>query len=195
MVEAMTAMPTVQFAWRRTPPPFLIGGAEVSQQLLAEEFAAVGWNVLYLGCYEPPWKAPSDLPAMKKHLLERGIPYEEADGELRYAYNGVRCRAVVQDRLPTALNAMLRQHAPDLLITSQEGAADLAAQARRRGVRVAAWLHSVFVDQPRRPRWPTAPRYGRIAFRRVPRPRTRADQRDRFLSAFHAATPATASDR
>ncbi|GHB74198.1 hypothetical protein GCM10010377_75730 [Streptomyces viridiviolaceus] len=135
--------PTVLFAWRRTPPPFLIGGAEVSQQLLAEEFAASGWNVLYLGCHEPPWKAPSDLPPMKKHLVEHRIPYEETAGDLRYVSNGVHCRAVRQGRLPAALDAMLRRHAPDLLITAQEGASELVVQARRRGVKVAAWLHSV----------------------------------------------------
>ncbi|UIX32834.1 hypothetical protein [Streptomyces sp. GQFP] len=37
-------MPTVLFAWRRTPPPLLIGGAEVTQQLLAEELARSGWR-------------------------------------------------------------------------------------------------------------------------------------------------------
>ncbi|GHE24827.1 hypothetical protein GCM10017778_00670 [Streptomyces vinaceus] len=47
--------PTVVFVWRRTPPPLLIGGAEVSQQLLAEEFVRAGWRVVYLGSHEAPW--------------------------------------------------------------------------------------------------------------------------------------------
>ncbi|MET8050426.1 glycosyltransferase [Streptosporangium sp. NPDC005286] len=135
---------TVVFAWRRIPPPFLIGGAEVSQQLLAEEFAAAGWRTLYLASHEPPWSTTSQLPSMLRHLTCTGTPVEhqESTAELRYRWNGVDVRVVPQARLATALQTALDKFTPDLVITSQEGSADLAAAARSRTT-VAGWLHSV----------------------------------------------------
>ncbi|WP_405819608.1 glycosyltransferase [Streptomyces sp. NBC_01390] len=135
-------MPTVLFAWRRTPPPLLIGGAEVSQQLLAEEFADAGWQVTYLGSHEAPWNRASELPALRGQLGTHDVPYEVRHQEVRYKWNGVHCRAVAQDWIHSAFATALAELAPDLVITSQEGAADLAAQARHT-TQVAAWLHSV----------------------------------------------------
>ncbi|MFI6496647.1 glycosyltransferase [Nonomuraea typhae] len=135
---------TVIFAWRRVPPPFLIGGAEVSQQLLAEEFAAAGWRTLYLASHEPPWSGTSDLPAMHRHLTSVGTTckYRQDTAELRYSWNGVAVQVVPQNRLPTALEEALESLSPDLMVTSQEGSADLVAAARSRTT-VVGWLHSV----------------------------------------------------
>lgn len=135
-------MPSVLFAWRRIPPPLLIGGAEVSQQLLAEEFAAAGWQVTYLGSHEAPWNRTSELAVLRRHLVAHDVPYEVRQQEVRYGWNGVDCRAVAQDRIHAAFAAALAELSPDLVITSQEGAAELAAQARGT-TQVAAWLHSV----------------------------------------------------
>ncbi|MFJ6047653.1 glycosyltransferase [Streptomyces sp. NPDC092307] len=137
----MTA-PTVVFAWRRTPPPLLIGGAEVSQQLLAEEFARSGWQVLYLGSHEAPWNGSAQFGHLRSHLQAHGTEWEEVGREVRYRWNGVLCRAVPQDRVEKILREVLAQVRPELVITSQEGAADIAAIARRTS-RVAGWLHSV----------------------------------------------------
>ncbi|WP_432064653.1 glycosyltransferase [Streptomyces sp. C10-9-1] len=137
----MTA-PTAVFAWRRTPPPLLIGGAEVSQQLLAEEFARAGWRVVYLGSHEAPWNGSAQVGHLRAHLQAHGIEWEEAGEELRYRWNGVSCRAVTQDRLEKTLREVLSEVRPALVVTSQEGAADIAALARRTS-RVAGWLHSV----------------------------------------------------
>lgn len=135
---------TVVFAWRRIPPPFLIGGAEVSQQLLAEEFANAGWRTIYLASHEPPWGTTSQLPSMLRHLTGTATPVEhrEHSAELRYRWNGVDVRAVTQAQLSKALQAAIDEFTPDLMITSQEGSADLAAAARSRTT-VAGWLHSV----------------------------------------------------
>ncbi|MFJ8253272.1 glycosyltransferase [Streptomyces sp. NPDC094466] len=135
-------MPTVLFAWLRTPPPLLIGGAEVTQQLLAEEFAASSWRTLYLGSHEAPWDQSSQLPEFRVFLHSRATPYEETRGVLRYEWNGVACTAVPQDRVMSTLSGMLTRERPDIVITSQEGAAELAAQARSTSL-VAGILHSV----------------------------------------------------
>ncbi|MFI8372392.1 glycosyltransferase [Streptomyces sp. NPDC085466] len=135
-------MPTALFAWRRTPPPFLIGGAEVTQQLLAEELAAAGWQVTYLGSHEAPWDGTTQLPGMRTHLDTHGIPYDEAEGTLRYRWNGVACSALTQDNVERGLGGFLQDLRPDVVFTSQEGAAELAAQARPTSL-VAGLLHSV----------------------------------------------------
>ncbi|MEU8269878.1 glycosyltransferase [Sphaerisporangium sp. NPDC049002] len=132
------------FAWRRIPPPFLIGGAEVSQQVLAEQFAAAGWRTLYLASHEPPWATTSMLPAILGHLNRSAIAYDYQAGnrELHYLSNGVRIRVVAQNVLIKVLDTTLREERPDLVITSQEGSAELAAHARTK-TKVLGWLHSV----------------------------------------------------
>ncbi|WP_328763165.1 MULTISPECIES: glycosyltransferase [unclassified Streptomyces] len=135
-------MPTALFAWRRTPPPFLIGGAEVTQQLLAEELAAAGWHVIYLGSHEAPWDGTTQRADMRTYLDAHRAPYEDARGALRYRWNGVDCIAVSQDRVEPVLGSMLVDLRPDIVFTSQEGSAQLAAQARP-SAPVAGLLHSV----------------------------------------------------
>ncbi|MEV7971158.1 glycosyltransferase [Sphaerisporangium sp. NPDC088356] len=140
----MTSAGTVVFVWRRIPPPFLIGGAEVSQQLLAEQFAAAGWRTIYLASHEPPWSGVCELSSMVRHLTGSRIIVDlrEAQQELRYAWNGVDVRVFPQDRLLAELRRVLQDVRPDLVVTSQEGSAELAALARP-FTTVAGWLHSV----------------------------------------------------
>lgn len=135
-------MPTALFAWRRTPPPLLIGGAEVTQQLLAEELTAAGWQTVYLGSHQAPWDQAEQLPQLRAFLDAHHTPYEETRGELRYLWNGVDCIAVPQHRTKSVLSGLLSGLRPDVVFTSQEGAADLAAQARPTAL-VAGILHSV----------------------------------------------------
>ncbi|MFD4634759.1 glycosyltransferase [Streptomyces sp. NPDC058284] len=135
-------MPTVLFAWRRTPPPLLIGGAEVTQQLLAEEFAAAGWQVVYLGSHQAPWDQTTQLPQLRSLLDAHRSPYEEDQRGLRYRWNDVDCIAVPQEGITSALHELLAGLRPDVVFTSQEGAADLAEQARPAAL-VTGILHSV----------------------------------------------------
>jgi hypothetical protein len=137
-------MPAVLFAWRRCVPPFLVGGAEVSQQLLAEEFVSAGWQVTYLGSHETPWNGVSELDVMRRQLALWGVHhiYAEARGELRYSWKGVDCRSVPQAGMFSTLNAVLRAGSPELVVTSQEGSAVLAKQATTLAP-VAGWIHSV----------------------------------------------------
>ncbi|MFJ9817678.1 glycosyltransferase [Streptomyces sp. NPDC101151] len=135
-------MPTALFAWRRTPPPFLIGGAEVTQQLLAEELAAAGWHVTYLGSHEPPWNAEDQRAAMRTHLESRGLPYEENRETLSFRWQGLDCFSLPQERLEPELRRLLGRLRPDVVFTSQEGSAELAVLARPQAL-VAGLLHSV----------------------------------------------------
>ncbi|MFE7709135.1 glycosyltransferase [Streptomyces sp. NPDC057486] len=135
-------MPTALFAWRRTPPPFLIGGAEVTQQLLAEELAAAGWHVTYLGSYEAPWGGPGQLPGMRVHLDAQHVPYDEVDGALHYRWNGIQCAALSQNNVEHVFGDLLAALRPEAVFTSQEGSAELAALARPTAL-VAGLLHSV----------------------------------------------------
>lgn len=135
-------MPTALFAWRRTPPPLLIGGAEVTQQLLAEEFAQAGWQVVYLGSHQAPWDQAEQLPQIRAFLDAHATPYEETRNALRYQRHGADCIAVPQKRIASALRSLLSELRPDVVFTAQEGAADLAAQARPTSL-VAGILHSV----------------------------------------------------
>lgn len=139
----MTA-PTVVFVWRRIPPPFFIGGAEISQQLLAEEFAAAGWHTVYLASHEPPWSQTSDLPAMLQHLRATGVAHtvDRDRQRLQYTWNGVHVHVLPQHQLASELDRAVDALSPELAVTSQEGAAELAAAIRDR-VTVAGWLHSV----------------------------------------------------
>ena len=133
----------VLFAWRRMTPPFLIGGAEVSQRLLAEQFAEAGWQVIYLGAHEPPWQAPSDLETMTARLADSGeYEFDRSADVLRYCWRGIRCYAASQAAIGGLLDKLLAKYRPDLVITSQEGSADLAETARLRA-KVIGWLHSV----------------------------------------------------
>ncbi|MGW3385610.1 glycosyltransferase [Streptomyces cinereoruber] len=135
-------MPTALFAWRRTPPPFLIGGAEVTQQLLAEELAAAGWRVTYLGSHEAPWDGATQLRDMRAHLDRHRVPYDEADGTLRYRWNGVECVALPQNNVKHELGSLLGELRPDVVFTAQEGSARLAELAKPTTL-VAGLLHSV----------------------------------------------------
>ena len=133
----------VLFAWRRTTPPFLIGGAEVSQRLLAEEFARADWQVIYLGAHEPPWQAAGELDTMIARL-DGTYEYELDKGTdvLRYVWRGVHCFAAPQGAITKLLGELMTRYNPDLVVTSQEGSAELAETARRR-TKVVGWLHSV----------------------------------------------------
>ncbi|MFI8514045.1 glycosyltransferase [Streptomyces sp. NPDC085460] len=135
-------MPTALFAWRRTTPPFLIGGAEVTQQLLAEELAAAGWHVTYLGSHEPPWNGDDQLAEMRTHLASQRCPYEESGKTLSYRWQGMDCLSLPQERLEPELRRLLGRLRPDVVFTSQEGSAELVVLARPKAL-VAGLLHSV----------------------------------------------------
>ncbi|WP_107429946.1 glycosyltransferase [Streptomyces sp. CB00316] len=124
------------------PAPFLIGGAEVTQQLLAEELAAAGWHVSYLGSHEAPWNGATQLPGMRAHLDAHRVPYDEAEGALLYQWNGVDCSALMQNNVEHVSGGLLRALRPDIVFTAQEGSARLAALARPTAL-VAGLLHSV----------------------------------------------------
>lgn len=130
--------------WRRYTPPFLLGGAEVSQKLLATEMVNAGWHVLYVGSYEAPWSDLSQLTYIKRNLHQWGIHYtfDNVVNVLQYQWNGIKCFAASQKGIIALLEVLLRRFTCELVITSQEGSA-LLAQAGKRRAPVAGWIHSV----------------------------------------------------
>lgn len=135
-------MRTAIFAWRRYTPPFLIGGAEVSQRLLAEELARLGWRVIYLGSHEPPWKRMSELEEIKRTLDDWNVNHTLNDSRIRYRWNGVDCHSVPQADISSVLKKFLGKLTCDLVVTSQEGSGILARNARHHAP-VAGWIHSI----------------------------------------------------
>ncbi|MFI5831684.1 glycosyltransferase [Streptomyces sp. NPDC051578] len=187
-------MPTALFAWRRTPPPFLIGGAEVTQQLLAEELAVAGWRVTYLGSHEAPWDGATQLPDMRAHLHRHRVPYDEANGTLRYWWDGVECVALTQNNVEQELGSLLGELRPDVVFTAQEGSARLAELAKPTTL-VAGLLHSVSATGlgvlTGRPHYGLA--VSKFVRDRAPRtPRTRIDV---VYPPFARPRPATDTER
>lgn len=135
--------PSVLFVWRRFPPPFLIGGAEVSQALLAEQLAQAGWSVTYVGSHEPPWGGASKLAEFEDQLSGWSVEYESDPNTstLAYSWRGVECICTPQ----AAIESVLRRVVEDsctALVTSQEGSAELAAIAAH-STPVIGWIHSI----------------------------------------------------
>jgi glycosyltransferase involved in cell wall biosynthesis len=125
------------FVWQRAPPPFRIGGAEVSQEVLARSLIAHDWSVTYLGCFDLPWGGD-----LRRELSEQVKLGDESDDRcLYYEQAGIRCVCCAQVDLERALVGILRAGV-DVVFCSQEGAGNLARIARS-SARVVGWLHSV----------------------------------------------------
>lgn len=135
--------PTVVFAWRRYPPPFLIGGAEVSQALLAAQLADAGWNVAYVGSHEPPWGGESLIKEFSNQLRQWSISVEfnASSDTLVYSWRGVRCVSAPQ----AAIEGWLKKLSAEgcvAVVTSQEGSVELARLGAQQAP-VIGWVHSV----------------------------------------------------
>ncbi len=143
----MSTMPKILFAWRRSTPPFFMGGAEVSQRILAERLVTAGYDVSYLGSYVHPRDYRLDESSeMRSYFVGHGIAYERLDGthghEIEYSFNGIRCTMVAQEGLVPVLRRELRQ-GHDIVFCSQEGADEICQVANEGGHTVVGWIHSI----------------------------------------------------
>jgi glycosyltransferase involved in cell wall biosynthesis len=132
----------ILFAWMRPAPPFFIGGAEISQQLLAEKFVQTGYHVTYLGTHT---SIRSDdkgrLAKYTKYLGDTGIPYDVRSMTLSYTYKTIKCV------MPEAKDFMLAlerevKNKPLLVFTAQEYSDDIASYCHSRQIRTVGWIHS-----------------------------------------------------
>lgn len=128
----------ILFCWRRLPPPGFIGGAEITEALIAAHIASLGHQVTFIGSTEPPWPTHRPYPNLEDVCRACGISYTRTSDGIEYDHRGVRCIAVPQARIDT----MLARHLPkvSLLWTSQEGSPEIAAGFTGP---VASYAHSV----------------------------------------------------
>lgn len=133
----------VLFAWRRPPAPAFIGGAEISQRLLAEALVREGHRVSYIGGHEHSRTGEPELPRLLRGLRHLGV-HPEHDGANGYDYQwrGVSCTALPQHRIKAAINHIIETDPPDAVITSQEGASELLSLVPAH-ITTIGWLHSV----------------------------------------------------
>lgn len=128
----------ILFCWRRLPPPGFVGGAEITEALVAAHFASLGHQVTFIGSSEPPWPTQRPYPDIEEMCRATGTSYTRTRVGIEYEDRGVRCIAVPQARIGT----LLAQHLPrvSLLWTSQEGSREIAEAFNGP---VATYAHSV----------------------------------------------------
>src|SRR6266545_8306834 len=133
----------VLIVWRRPAPPIFIGGAEISQRLLAQALAQEGHRVTYIGGYEHSRTGRSERNQLVSRLAQLGItPHEEGESGLRYEWQAVSCIALPQRRISKTLTDVIATDPPDVVISSQEGSANLLSLVPS-GTRTVGWLHSI----------------------------------------------------
>ena len=130
----------ILFAWRRLPPPGFIGGAEISEGLVARSLAAAGEHVTFVGATTNP-RDPSE--SWRRWLLElldhHGVTHKVVDDRISYRWHGVECHAISQDRLLGLVNQLAGS--ARLLWTSQEDSPAIRAVAPN--LPAASYAHSV----------------------------------------------------
>lgn len=130
----------ILFAWRRLPPPGFIGGAEISEGLVASALAATGEQVTFVGSTTNP-RDPSDTwgPWLLSLLDRAGVDYTTDRGRITYRWHGVDCHAVAQEQLLDLVGGLATS--ARLLWTSQEDCPTIRAAAR--WLPAASYAHSV----------------------------------------------------
>ncbi len=133
----------VLFVWRRPPAPIFIGGAEISQRLLAEALAEEGHRVTYIGGHEHSRTGTPELAPLLARLHDLGITpqHDGADG-YHYQWQAVSCLALPQRRIAPTTTHLLQADPPDIVISSQEGSSDLLDLIPDH-ITTIGWLHSV----------------------------------------------------
>lgn len=138
---------TFIFAWRRPPPPLFIGGAEITQNLLAERLASLGANVFYIGSLEDPQfpsktQTDSYLNDLKSNDGVNKLKIN-SDDECSFQYNSIECAAFSQSNLLTKIKNFLDTYRDAYLITSQEDCVEIIETGRYLGLTTIGWVHSI----------------------------------------------------
>lgn len=130
----------ILFAWRRLPPPGFIGGAEISEALVARSLVKAGHQVTFIGSTTNPRDpAESWEPWLLELLEHHGITPDDRAGHLAYRWHGVHCHAVDQDQLLGLVDQLAGS--AQVLWTSQEDCPAVRAAAPH--LPAASYAHSV----------------------------------------------------
>lgn len=133
----------VLYVWRRPPPPMFIGGAEISQRLLAEALTQAGHRVTYIGGHEHTRTGQPELPQHLARLQHLGItPQHDGDDGYHYQWRDISCIALPQHRIAPATDHLLRADPPDIVISSQEGSSEILNLVPGH-ITTIGWLHSI----------------------------------------------------
>ncbi len=132
----------IVFIWFRQPPPGFIGGAELTEAAWATALAALGHEVLFVGCHTDPRNHQvSHLPGLIELLRHHGIAVEIRGDHLEYTWRKVRCICVSRRELESTAKTILARR-PRMLWTSQEHCDEIAS-LRSRETLLVSYAHSV----------------------------------------------------
>lgn len=130
----------ILFAWRRMPPPGFIGGAEISEGLIAAALADAGEEITFIGTLSNPRDhSESWRPWLMQLLDHHQTPSTTNGGHLTYRWRGVACHAVPQHDLLAVVEEQARS--ADVLWTCQEDCPAIRQAAAR--LPVVSYAHSV----------------------------------------------------
>lgn len=137
--------PSVILAWLRPPPPYFLGGAEISQWLLARRLAECGYEVRYIGSFEEPWPGGQVIrDKLTTDLRDRGAKLRPVgDGGVGYEWDGIKCELLPGQGVEAALRRGISEDRYPLVVSSQEGSDALLTTAREAGCATVGWIHSV----------------------------------------------------
>lgn len=140
-------MSTFIFCWRRPTPPLFIGGAEITQNVLAKNLAKKH-NVIYIGSLDDPNYPTASLK--EKYLSElykntNVNDFTYVDDCCIYKYNNILCVLLSQFQLSYEIEKYLKKYIKNdsYMITGMEESSNFIKIAKSLNVKTVAWLHSV----------------------------------------------------
>ena len=135
----------ILFVTFRMTPPFFLGGAEVSQRILAERLNAAGYKVYCIGSYAHPVRNTWDsLPAYCNQLKKLNIPFEfiGPGSDLSYSYKGVFCTMVPQEKIIDKLKQKLEEGVR-IVFSWLEHSDEIINLSAENGIDTVAWIQDV----------------------------------------------------
>jgi len=135
----------IVFATLRMTPPFFLGGAEVSQRILAEKLSAKGFRVCCIGSYAHPVRNTWErLPEYCEYLTKHNIPYEfNGEGSsLSYSFKGISCIMLPQENVMEKLVEKSNEEIY-LVFTWLEHSDEIIKYCNENKINTVTWIHDV----------------------------------------------------
>ncbi|MEI6681641.1 MAG: glycosyltransferase [Bacteroidota bacterium] len=134
----------IVFVTLRMTPPFFLGGAEISQRILAEKLVAHNFKVSCIGSYAHPIRNTWErLPEYCDYLSQNNIPFEfeGAGSNLSYTYNGIFCIMLTQENVMKYF--IENNNNVQLVFTWLERSDEIIKYCNDNQINVATWIHDV----------------------------------------------------